>query len=341
MQGAVAGRLFQLNDPRFRRVEFGRNREYWKSRLRAAAFSWAFSEQFEIGPLSEASIGHIQKDFPQQGFVDHVVTPSLGMAWTIGEDVLDRYAVLPIERLTRNRWARLVARSGLNPARTFANLMAGKVPWYRSSRAGVVDYIATKAPTRRLASTPVSETPAVFEFAVAPEWRWFEGRPCVGGGAEAAYHLSPGWQLLLDVGGCKLLSLPENFSGDALLYQAGTRWTPNPDGKWSPFVQLLAGGLKVTHEQLDPVEKAAVEPTNPSHDPEVATRLHARYTSAEEANGLAISAGAGVDYKLNAALALRVAQIEYLHSTVRNLGGFGYGTGLQWTTGMVLRLGSW
>ena len=342
MQGSVASRLFQLNDPRFRRTEFGRSREYWKARLRAAAFSWAFSEQFEIGPLSEASIGHIQKDFPQQGFVDHVVTPSVGLAWTIGEDFLDRYAVLPIESLTRNRWARLMARSGLNPARTFANVMSGKVPWYRASRAGVTDYVAPKeAPARRVEAGPPPGTPAPFEFAVAPGWRWFEGRPCLGGGAEAAYRLSSNWQVVLDVDGCKILSFPANFTGDALLYQTGTRWTPNSDGKWSPFVELLAGGMKITHEQLDPVEKAKAEPANPSHDPEVATQLHARYTRSEEANGLAISAGAGVDYKLNAALALRVARVEYLHSTLRNLGGYGYGSGLQWTTGMVLRLGSW
>ena len=343
MQGAVAGRIFQLNDPRFRRAQFGRDRDYWKGKLRAAGFAWAFSEQFEIGPLSEASIGHIQKDFPQQGFVDHVVTPSLGLAWMIGEDVLDRYAVLPIESWTRNRWARMAVRSGLNPARSFANLMAGKVPWYRTSRAGILDYLPSKEASQPAVIPPVpgKEAPAILEFTVAPDWRWFEGRPCLGGGAELGYRLSSSWQLLLDVDGCKLLSLPDDFSGDALLYQAGTRWTPNSDGKWSPFVHLLAGGLKVTHEQMDPVEKLAAEPANPSNDPEVATRLHASYTRAEEANGLAICAGAGVDYKLNAAVALRVARVDYLHSTVRNLGGLGYANGLQWTTGMVLRLGSW
>ena len=37
MEGAVAGRIFQLNDPRFRRARFGRDRDYWKGKLRAAA----------------------------------------------------------------------------------------------------------------------------------------------------------------------------------------------------------------------------------------------------------------------------------------------------------------
>ena len=67
MQGAVANHLWQLNDRRFKDVQFGRSRDYWKSKLRGAAFAWAFSEQFEIGPFSEASIGHIQRDFPAAG----------------------------------------------------------------------------------------------------------------------------------------------------------------------------------------------------------------------------------------------------------------------------------
>jgi hypothetical protein len=46
MQGAVSGYLFAQNDRRYRTVEFGKDRRYWKSRLRAAAFAWAYSEQF-------------------------------------------------------------------------------------------------------------------------------------------------------------------------------------------------------------------------------------------------------------------------------------------------------
>lgn len=101
MQGAVAGRLWLLHDRRYRTAEFGDGAPYWKGKLRAAAFAWAFSEQFEIGPLSEASVGHIQKDFPQQGFVDHVVTPTFGLGWMIAEDALDRYLVKRIEAATR------------------------------------------------------------------------------------------------------------------------------------------------------------------------------------------------------------------------------------------------
>jgi hypothetical protein len=117
MQGAVAGYLFVQNDRKFRDVELGKNRQYWKSRLRAAAFAWAYSEQFEIGPVSEASIG--QAFFPQQSFVEQVATPAIGMAWMIAEDSMDRYVIKRIEARAHNPYVRLLVRSGLNPTRAW------------------------------------------------------------------------------------------------------------------------------------------------------------------------------------------------------------------------------
>ena len=90
---AVSGYLWTLNDTRYRNVEFGRNPDYWKSRIRAGAFAWAYSEQMEIGPISEATIGNVQAFFPQQGFADHVVTPAIGLGWMVAEDALDKYLV--------------------------------------------------------------------------------------------------------------------------------------------------------------------------------------------------------------------------------------------------------
>ena len=96
IQGAVAGYIWAQNDRRYRAVEFGKDPMYWKARFRSAAFAWAYSAQFEIGPVSEASIGYVQAYFPQQGFVDHVITPSIGLAWMIGEDSVDRYIIEPV-----------------------------------------------------------------------------------------------------------------------------------------------------------------------------------------------------------------------------------------------------
>ena len=343
-QGSVAGRLFSNHDLRYRNVEFGRDPDYWKGRLRAAAFSFAFSEQFEIGLLSEASLGHIQNRFPQQGFVDHVITPTVGMGFTVAEDAVDRYFIRPMEARVHNKWARLALRTGLNPTRSFANLLDRKAPWHRDTRPGILE--GQPAPESHLlvrASSEPKPPVAPFEFSVSSGYRKFASGPCVGGGAEAAYRVASEWQVVLGVNGCNLSGLPKNVSGDALVYQVGPRWTPLPSAKWSPYVELLVGGVKVTHEELFPDRKKAIQLAFPNaeSDPDFAHQLHDKYTSSEEANGLAIAAGTGIDYKLNNALAFRVAGLEYSRSTLRSLGGMSYQRGLQFSTGMVLRLGTW
>lgn len=343
-QGAISGRIWTNHDLRYRTLEFGKDPNYWKGKLRATAYSWAFSEQFELGLVSEASIGHIQDRFPQQGFVDHVITPTVGLGLSVAEDAIDKYFIKRMEARVQNKWARLILRTGLNPTRSFANLMDDKAPWHRETRAGILKYEPAPDPVPA-AALPAESKRAIapFEFQVGSTVRQFASGPCIGGGAETAYRLAPAWQLLLDVNGCNLLGLQRNLSGDALFYQAGARWTPLAEARWSPYVQVLLGGMKVTHEQLNPAKKMEVEVRypNPDNDPDLAHRLHDLYTTDEERNGLAVSAGTGVDYKLNDALAIRVANLEYSRSTVSKLGALGYSSGFQFSTGMVLRLGTW
>ena len=343
-QGAISGRLLLNHDPRYRGLEFGNNPDYWKGKLRSAAFAWAFSEQFELGLLSEASIGHIQERFPQQGLVDHVVTPTIGTGLMVGEDAIDRYVIRRLEDRLRNKWARLALRTGLNPTRSFANLIDGKAPWHRDTRAGVLTYVSDRGP--RVTRTRSGESrpgPAPLEISVVSSFRKFGGGPCLGGGAEAAYRLARSWQVVAAVNGCNLMGLAKDLSGDALVYQTGARWTPAPAARWSPYVQVLLGGIKVTHEQLYPDRKAAVEAAhpNPSGDPEIAHQLHDLYTSSQEVDGLAVSAGTGVDYKINDAFAVRLASLEFSKSMAGTLAGKSYAGGFQFATGMVLRLGTW
>lgn len=332
MQGAAAGRLFNQNDPQFRRAVFGGNLPYWKSRLRAAAFAWAFSEQFEIGPVSEATIGKIQNGYPQQGFVDHVITPAFGLGWMIGEDALDKYVIERIERLTRNPWARLLARGSLNPTRSMANVLRGKAPWNRDTRSGVLDYDPAphykQSRIKGLESEAGEERPLAREFGVAPVEVGFTaesvnlgGRGCAGGGGELAYRMAPAWQVVLDAGGCKMRNPGANASGDALSYLIGSRWTPAPAGRWSPHLQFLVGGTKLTWERT--------LPRRPD------------YLIHEESSGFALSAGGGLDLRLNRALALRVASIEYRRAFLSAPDGRDYSGGLRMTTGIVLRMGTW
>ena len=100
-------------------------------------FAAAYSLQFEIGPISEASIGNSQLKSRNDGVVDWVITPTLGTAWVLAEDLTDKYLVRKIERHTRNAALMAMARTFLNPCRGFSNLMGRRAPWHRDDRPGV------------------------------------------------------------------------------------------------------------------------------------------------------------------------------------------------------------
>jgi|GEM_PF-607640 hypothetical protein len=142
MQGAVTGYIQIQNDPRGKKLEFN-DPGYWVSRSKAMLWNAAYSVQFEIGPISEASIGNVGKAIdPRTGrsgaaAVDLVVTPTVGTAWLIGEDIVDRYVVRKLENSTNNRYLKSVYRGLLNPDRAFANMLAGKVPWHRDTRGAI------------------------------------------------------------------------------------------------------------------------------------------------------------------------------------------------------------
>ena len=136
-QGAVSGYIQVQNDPGYRRAEFGASELYWKSRLRAMGFAALYSTQFELGPISEASIGNVGFDRKSSGAVDLVVTPLAGAGVMLAEDALDRYFIRHAEKWSGNAAYRIVVRSMLNPNRSFANLLRFKVPWHRDVRGGI------------------------------------------------------------------------------------------------------------------------------------------------------------------------------------------------------------
>jgi len=348
MQGAVSGYLWVQNDQKYKRAVFGANPQYWKGRLRAAAFAWAYSAQFEIGPISEATIGYIQSKPPATGFVDHVVTPSAGLLWMVTEDMLDRYVVLPLENRTRNPYVRMLLRGWLNPARTFANAMAFRVPWYRETRDGIFAEETWSSHARTVASQrpyDASEYPelAPFEFMATTRHEFYTGPnsvgSCQGGSGTVAFRISNSWQIVAEVGGCRVTGLAENFSGDSLTYLIGPRWAPAANRRLNPYAQFLVGGNKITQEELYPEKKRALEALaiqNGSRMPRPD-----EYTRLEESHALALSAGTGLDLRLNRALALRLAGIEYKRAWTSPLNGIHYGTGFQFSTGMILRMGTW
>ena len=350
MQGSVAGFLWAGSDTRYGHTEFGSSAAYWKGRLRAAGFAWVYSTQFEIGTVSEASIGAIQATPPQEGFVDHVITPSLGLGWLIAEDALDKYVVKRVEAATTNRWIRLLARTGMNPSRTFANVMRGAAPWHRDTRDGISTYRqlpleAGAVPHRRPPPEAPPDTPGPPPFELQAgfhaERMWGGSKPvsCIGGGAAAAIRFAPAWQMVVDVGGCNLQDLGRNLSGDSLAYMAGPRWTWSRNGPWTAHWQFLIGGNKMTEERMNPDRKNL--PVQLAVLQGAAPPAHDQYTEHTETNGFAVATAGGVDYKLTRALAIRVAELSYRHSWAGPLWGRTYPGSMRFVTGLVLRTGTW
>lgn len=132
MQGSLMGFVQIQNDPAGSRQRFGRSRAYWRSRLKALAWSAAWSTQFEIGPLSQASIGNVGLH-GKQTYEDLIVTPTVGTGLLVVEDFLDLHVVERIERATDNRALRIAARMILNPTRSAANVLRFKKPWHRDA----------------------------------------------------------------------------------------------------------------------------------------------------------------------------------------------------------------
>ena len=351
MEGAVAGFIWQHNDRAYRTVEFGRNRRYWKERLRGMGFAYVYSVQFEIGPISEASLGHIQDMYPQVGFVDHVITPIVGTGWAIAEDSIDRIVIQRVEEHVANPYVRLLARGVLNPARSFANVMEFQLPWHRDDRPGVFKPFPENAlwvaeNKRRTESSPVNPPPGVapFDFAFHATFTDYTGNAgggaCMGGGGTAGFRVADDWQILLDVSGCKMLEFGKDWSGDTLTYMVGPRWTPHNASHWTPHVQALVGGTKITQEYQNPTLKAEVADWHPVND-EGRTAKHDYYSTDWTRDGFAVSAGAGVDYRFNNALALRLADLSYAHSWTSDINGVSYRSAVQLSGGLVLRMGTW
>ena len=132
--GAVSGYIQIQNDPKAMKLVIGRSKEYWNSRLKAMAWSAAYSTQFEIGLLSEATIGNVGKKRGTSGYVDFVVTPTLGTAGVLFEDATDSFLIRKIEKRTKNPHIIRTVRMVFNPARSCANLLRFKKPWHRDSR---------------------------------------------------------------------------------------------------------------------------------------------------------------------------------------------------------------
>ena len=144
LEGSIFGFIERQNDPRYRFVQWGDGREYWVSLLRSMAYSAVWHTQWKIGPASEASIANVMLH-ASPGFICLVDTPTLGFVVMLAEDAADRYLIMGLENRTTNRPLIILARSFLSPGRTFANMMAFRLPWARETRIGLLARIMRSA----------------------------------------------------------------------------------------------------------------------------------------------------------------------------------------------------
>jgi hypothetical protein len=152
MQGAVSAFIEIQNSPRQRVLRVSWTKAYWRSRFLAMMWATVFSTQQKIGPLGEAALGNdggytyipgCRFGCPtyvpgktvylnNTGWTDFIMTPVGGTAWSIFEDLLDREVSDRVQNAMPNHVVfPNILRAALNPARSMANFVRWRNPWYR------------------------------------------------------------------------------------------------------------------------------------------------------------------------------------------------------------------
>jgi len=365
IQGSIFGYILRRNDPRYRDVQWGDGRDYYLSLLRSMAYSAVWHTQWKIGPASEDSIGNVMLH-ASPGFITLVDTPTMGAITMIAEDAADRYVIMGLENRTANRLLIAMTRCFLNPGRSFANMMAFKVPWNRDTRIGIVgenfvirkqllaDYRNGSGPkpfefVRRPTNSSDNDPDHVYpkeasiELAAYPNFERISGRNCIGGGGSGAARMSPTWQIVAEIDGCLVMGMPAyNQSGDSLFYGAGVRWTPLASHHWSPFTEVLFGGRKVTYEVDNPtLEKTLLKEWDNGDGTLPHYPKRSDWSTEVASNGPSLAMGGGLDVVIKRPFAWRLLNVQYTHSWMGGVETIHPDNGFRVTTEAVLRIGTW
>ena len=160
------------------------------------------------------------------------------------------------------------------------------------------------------------------QFDLAANYSFLRADPAGGGesfnssgsSVSFAWRAKPWLGVAADFGGYHFGGQPPGVSGRLLTYTAGPRvCSPHEWRRWAPFGQLLAGGARVSGT------------------------LSAQ--SAGE-NGFALQLGGGADFRVNARLAVRVLDVEYLMTRFDRVTNTpGVQNDLRISAGVVLRFG--
>jgi hypothetical protein len=151
-QGAIVAAIFWQNDDhvRFSDQDF-HSAAYRKALLQSFLFVTFDAVQWKLGPLSESSIGNVglpahwwEEQWactqfkitcePRTGLNDLLLNEFGGTAMIIGFQWLDKHVQKRIERHVQSRALIDTTRMLSNPPQSVANIVRGKVPWFRDNR---------------------------------------------------------------------------------------------------------------------------------------------------------------------------------------------------------------
>lgn len=321
MQGSVSAYIEIQNDPIGRRQELSATKSYWMSRFKGFLWSTVYSTHSEISPFGEAGIGNeggwtypiadchrpcptfkpgVTKYTNNTGWVDFIITPTVGSLWVLAEDTLDRYVSDKIQGDDRSRIFPKILRGTLNPSRTMANFIRFKKPWYRDFQEDRL----SQHPSHGIHMLPSDEDGAqnqrLQRFSFAVHYRTAplgtashgcflcnEGR---GGGLEADYAITP-W-----------ISASVSFDKQ----QGSLEKAASPDGSTSN-----AGfGVRLVRERPHNTFSLSLRPgflVDHIPIPAYIDTVHGTYTASEQLNIVhpAVTILLANDYKLNRTIALR------------------------------------
>jgi hypothetical protein len=362
IEGSVFGYIERQNDPKYSKVQWGDGRDYFISILRSMAYSAVWHTQWKIGPISEASIGNVMLH-ASPGFITLTDTPTLGTVEMIAEDAADRYLIMGLENRTANRTLLLLTRSFLNPGRSFANVMAFRLPWQRETRMGLFgesfqlrkDLLANEKKTGEkpfeyfnLSSVAQNRTSypkeAPIELTAFPYYEtYLHGGTCIGGGGSGAARVNAKLQVVAEISGCQVLHLPaSNQSGDSLFYGGGLRWTPRASQRFSPYMQVTFGGKKVTHETDNlALRKELIAEWNDGNGTLPHYPKRSSWSVEVANNGPVLGAEGGFDVVLARPFAWRMLSVQYSHAWMGDVGTIHPQDAVRISTSAVLRIGTW
>jgi hypothetical protein len=346
IQGAVSGFIEIQNDPVDSQLQISATRQYWRSRFKAFLWATAYSTHSEIGFLGEAGVGNeggwtypIKCKTPgcpnwtprmhytnNTGWVDFIITPTVGTLWLIAEDTLDRFVSDRVQGDNRSSLAPVLLRGALNPARTMANLMRFKAPWYRDyqhdpeiERSLAVHFMAS--------DEQIAELGRLRRLAIAPYFHSMPfgspDHPCTlcfadaGAGVAVDYALNHGVSLSFAV---------EKHAG--------------PLGKGPTTAESTASisyGLRFVHEGRTSTLSMAVRPGVVISEGHLPLRLGSEpnvyYQPEENSVRTALTLALSNDFKVSKALAVRYSvgdTIVRYKSSIEDPPGIGQPPFLTW-----------